>query len=173
MSINISRHFMWFFGFPVQLLFCIWPLSILQTVLGFGITAQSTAWHERQHDTSMHSQCIMKGNERADRLACKAAITSGLHLRRSEMLRSLRHCLWVQTKDITPSVAWRRETKSRSSLKREKGLSLFRPAFELFQKWHQGNTWPSTYGFSQACRYHLEVNWIVVRGLEGWDGVNK
>ena len=120
MSINISRHFMWFFGFPVQLLFCIWPLSILQTVLGFGITAQSTAWHERQHDTSMHSQCIMKGNERADRLACKAAITSGLHLRRSEMLRSLRHCLWVQTKDITPSVAWRRETKSRSSLKREK-----------------------------------------------------
>ena len=31
--------------------------------------------------------------DQADRLACKAAIASGLYLRRSEVLRSLRHFL--------------------------------------------------------------------------------
>ena len=39
----------------------------------------------------------VKGNDRADRLAGKATITSGLLLGRSEMLRSLRHYLWAQS----------------------------------------------------------------------------
>ena len=34
----------------------------------------------------------VKGIDRADRLAGKATLTSGLHLGRSEVLRSLRHC---------------------------------------------------------------------------------
>ena len=38
----------------------------------------------------------VEGNGRADRLAGKAFITSGLCLARSEVLRSLRHYLWVQ-----------------------------------------------------------------------------
>ena len=39
----------------------------------------------------------VKGNNRADRLAGKATLTNGLFLRRSEMLRSLRHYLWAQS----------------------------------------------------------------------------
>ena len=38
----------------------------------------------------------MKGNDRADKLAGKATLTSGLPLGRSEMLRSLRNCLRTQ-----------------------------------------------------------------------------
>ena len=53
-----------------------------------------------------------KEKTRADRLARKATTTGGLHLGRSEMLRSLRHYLargHYKAKDITPSVAWRTE----------------------------------------------------------------
>ena len=39
----------------------------------------------------------VKGNDRADRLAGKATLTSGLLLGRSEVLRSLRHYLWTQS----------------------------------------------------------------------------
>ena len=39
----------------------------------------------------------MKANDRADRLAGKAALTSGLLLGRSEVLRSLRHYLRAQS----------------------------------------------------------------------------
>ena len=39
----------------------------------------------------------MKGNDRADRLAGKATLTSGLLLGRSEVLRSLRHYLRAQS----------------------------------------------------------------------------
>ena len=42
----------------------------------------------------------VKGNDRADRLAGKAIITSGLRLGRYEVLRSLRHYLWVQSQKI-------------------------------------------------------------------------
>ena len=38
-----------------------------------------------------------KGNDRADRLAGKATLTSGLLLERSEVLRSVRHYLWTQS----------------------------------------------------------------------------
>ena len=41
----------------------------------------------------------MKGNDRADRLAGKATLTSGLLLGRSEVLRSLRHYLRAQSQD--------------------------------------------------------------------------
>ena len=39
----------------------------------------------------------MKGNDRADRLAGKAALTTGLLLGRSELLRSLRYYLRAQS----------------------------------------------------------------------------
>ena len=39
----------------------------------------------------------VKRNDRADRLAGKAHLTSGLLLRKSEVLRSLRHYLWAQS----------------------------------------------------------------------------
>ena len=39
----------------------------------------------------------MKKNDRADRLAAKATLTSGLLIGKSELLRSLRHYLQAQT----------------------------------------------------------------------------
>ena len=67
----------------------------------------------------------VKGNDRADRLAGKATLTSGLLLRRFEVLKSLRHHLRAQSqghrtidrleergKDIAPSIAWRREART-------------------------------------------------------------
>ena len=39
----------------------------------------------------------VKGNEQADKLVGKATLTSGLLLERPEVLRSLRHYLWVQS----------------------------------------------------------------------------
>ena len=41
----------------------------------------------------------VKGNDRADRLTGKATLTSGLLLRRSEVLRSLRHYLRAQSQE--------------------------------------------------------------------------
>ena len=52
----------------------------------------------------------VKGNDWADRLAGKASIISGLHLRRSEVLKSWKHYLLAHSaKDITRWIAWRRE----------------------------------------------------------------
>jgi len=42
----------------------------------------------------------VKGNDRADRLADKAAVTSGLFFGRSEVLRSLRHYLRTQSQGL-------------------------------------------------------------------------
>ena len=47
----------------------------------------------------------VKGNNRADRLAGKTTLTSGLLLGRSEVLRSFRHYLRTQSKDITPLIS--------------------------------------------------------------------
>ena len=41
--------------------------------------------------------CWSEGNDHQARLASKAAITNVFLLRRSEVLRSLRHCLWSQS----------------------------------------------------------------------------
>ena len=64
----------------------------------------------------------MKGNDRADRLAGKATLTSGLLLGRSEMLRSLRHYLRAQSQghhitDRLEESDVERGSATRSSLK--------------------------------------------------------
>ena len=79
----------------------------------------------------------VKGNDRTDRLAGKATLTSGLLLRRSEVLRSLRH--YLQVKDITPSIAWRREARKEEALddlhrKDERGPSSIKRTLERFQR---------------------------------------
>ena len=56
----------------------------------------------------------MKENDRADRLAGKAALTSGLVLGSSEVLRSSKH--YLRAKDITSSIAWRREAWKEETL---------------------------------------------------------
>ena len=70
----------------------------------------------------------VKGNDRADRLAGKATLTSGLLLGRSEVLRSLRHYLRVQSQghhtiDRLEERGVERGSARRSSLKgRERAI---------------------------------------------------
>ena len=53
--------------------------------------------------------CVMR-NEPADRLAGKTATSNGSRLGTSEVLRNVRHYLQgLKAKDITPTIAWRRE----------------------------------------------------------------
>ena len=65
----------------------------------------------------------VKGNDRANRLAGKAALTSDSLLGRSEVLRSLRHCLQAQnqghhTTDRLEERGVERRSARRSFLKR-------------------------------------------------------
>ena len=85
----------------------------------------------------------VKGNDRADRLAGKATLTSGLLLGRSEVLRSLSHYLRAQIQDITPSIAWSREAWKEEALddlpsRDQRRPSSVRRTLEPFQKQRWG-----------------------------------
>ena len=64
----------------------------------------------------------VKGNDRADRLAGKATLTSGLLLGRCEVLRSLRTTCGYKVKVVTPSIAWRREAWKEKAYVRRSSL---------------------------------------------------
>ena len=103
----------------------------------------------------------MKRNDRADRLAGKATILSGLLLGRFEVLRSCEH----KAKDTTLS-AWRKEAWKEEVLddlpgKDGRGPSPIRQTLELFQGQCLANlsqTGWRTYGPFRAHRYRLELN---------------
>ena len=62
--------------------------------------------------------CRVKGNDRAHRVACKAADTNGLPLGISEVLRSLRHYLRAQSQEyhIIDILVERRRKRKRSTI---------------------------------------------------------
>ena len=72
-----------------------------------------------------------------------------------------------KAKDITPSIAWRREALKEETLddlpwKDERGPSSIRRTLEPFQRQRWGNFWEtgwSAYGLFRALRYHLELDW--------------
>ena len=77
----------------------------------------------------------------------KAAITSGLCLKRSEVQRNLRHYLRACAKDVfTQSIAWRREScgkRKRSTIffERTRGPSTIRWTLERYVQWVWAWTW--------------------------------
>ena len=101
-----------------------------------------------------------KGNDRAHRVVEKVTITDGLHLRRYEVLKSLRHCLWATTcmasHHRTPGADRRRERKYSTVFLgiTRKGHRQVRPALDRCQ--HRGKRlrdgW-SAYELSSARRY--------------------
>ena len=106
------------------------------------------------------------------------SLTDSLLLRRSEVLRSLRHYLWAQSQghhaiDCLELVEERdveRGSARQSSLKGrdERGPSSIRRTLEPFQRQHWGNfreTGCSPYWLFWVHRYHLELNWTVSHGL--------
>ena len=72
-----------------------------------------------------------------------------------------------KAKDITPSIAWRREAWKEEALddlpwKDERGPSSIRRTLEPFQRRRWGNFWEtgwSAYGLFRAHRHHTELNW--------------
>ena len=72
-----------------------------------------------------------------------------------------------KTKDVTPSIAWKREVWKEEVLdnlpwKGERGLSSVRRTLEPFQRQRWGNFWEtgwSAHGLFWVHRYHLELNW--------------
>ena len=83
-----------------------------------------------------------KGNDRADRLAGKAAIKVGLHLGSSEALRNLRHYMRTQSQGHhtidRPEERGVRRKRKRSTVSPERTkkspiVKSIRPTLELFQ----------------------------------------
>ena len=85
-----------------------------------------------------HGHAGVKGNDPADRLADKAALTSGLLLGRSEVLRNLRHYSRAQSQGYHKAlIAWRKEALKEEALddltsKDERGPSSVRRTSEPF-----------------------------------------
>ena len=109
----------------------------------------------------------VKGNDRADRLAGKAALTSELLLGRFEVLRNLRHYLRAQSQerhtiDRLGERGVERGSARRSSFERtRRGPSSVRRTLEPFQRQRWENfreTGWSAYGLFRARRYYLELN---------------
>ena len=110
----------------------------------------------------------VKENDQTDRLAGKTTLTSGLLLGKSEVLRS---GAWDSTcghkaKDITQSIAWRREAWTEEALVNlpwmgESEPSSIRRTLKPMQRRRSGNFWDRVerYGFFPAHSYHLELNW--------------
>ena len=90
-----------------------------------------------------------------------------------------------KAKDITPSIAWRREALKEEALddlpwQDERGPSSIRLTFEPFQRQRCGNFWEtgwSAYGLFRAHRYHLELNWteniLSKFSLHRWSDLTK
>ena len=106
-----------------------------------------------------------KGNDRAGRLAGKAATTGGLRHGRSEVLRSLRR-YGHKAKYITFGITWRREAWKEEALddlswKDERGPLAIRRISEMFRRQHWEHFWEterSTHGLFPKHKYHFELN---------------
>ena len=86
----------------------------------------------------------VEGNDRADRLAGKATLTSGSLLGRSEVLRSLSNYLRAQSQghhtiDDMEERGVERGSARRSSLKRRERAIVIRQTLEPFQEQLWGN----------------------------------
>ena len=110
----------------------------------------------------------VKGNDRADRLAVKAALTSGLLLERSEVLRSLRHYLRAQSQghhDIDRLEGERPGKRKRQTIFLERTREGHRQSDEHWDRF-KGNVREisersdgARMGFAErAYRYHLRLN---------------
>ena len=113
----------------------------------------------------MYCPGVKGNNDRVDRLAGKATITSGFHLGRSEVLRSLRHNLRHKARDITPLIAWGREARKEEAFddlhrKDETGPSSIRRTLELFhrQRLRDSVSGSHNQGLFRAHIYYLELN---------------
>ena len=107
-----------------------------------------------------------KGNDRADRLAGKATLTSGLLLGKSELLRSLRHYLQAQSQgyhtiDRMEERGVERGSARRSSLRGRERAIVNQTNIGTVSNATLGKLlrdgW-SAYGLSHRHRYHLELN---------------
>ena len=111
----------------------------------------------------------VKGNDRADRLAGKATLTSGLLLGRSEVFRSLRHYPRAQSRghhivDRLEERGVEIGSARRSSLKGWERVIVGQTNIGTVSKGNVGETsWETgwrAYGLFRAHRHPLELKWI-------------
>ena len=122
----------------------------------------SLNWNVSMADS--HFSKLYKVNDPADRLVGKATITRGLHLWRSEVLRSLRHYQWAHSQGYhTIDHPEERCGKTwQSSMKGWERAIINQMNAGLFQGQCCRNLWQagrSMYVLFHAHIYHLELNW--------------
>ena len=110
----------------------------------------------------------VKGNDRAERLAGKAAITSSLLLEKSEVVRSLRHYLRAQSQghhtiNRLEETGVERGSARRSSLKGRERAIINQMNIGTVSKAKLGKLLRDgmeciIIGFFRVHRYHLELN---------------
>ena len=105
-----------------------------------------------------HPGCAV--DDLVGRLAGKATLTSGVRLRRSEVLRSLKHYMWAQSQghrtiDHQEKRSLERGSARQSSLK---GMREGRCQSDELWNRFRGNTGETSEGQGAAHRYHLELN---------------
>ena len=137
---------------------------------GFLLVSDSVlpAAHSRQcFPVSRQSYgCQCSGNDRVDRLAGKATLTSGLLLGRSEVLRSLRRYLRAQSQghhtiDRLEERGVERGSARRSSLKGRERVIVNQTNIGTVSTATLGKVLRDgveAYGLFRAHRYHLELN---------------
>ena len=77
-----------------------------------------------------------------------------------------------KAKDITPSIAWKREAWKEEALddlpwKDERGPSLIRRTLELFQRWRWGNFWEVEWSFWELRDTILNC-WPELKFIQTW-----
>ena len=114
----------------------------------------------------MSGHAAVEGNDRADRLASEAIITSGLLLGRSEVLRDLRHYLRAQsqehhTVDRLEERGVDRGSARRSSSKGRERAIVSQTNIRTVSKTTLGKLLRdggSAYRLFQTHKYHIELN---------------
>ena len=131
----------------------------------------------------------VNGNAWADRLAGKATLTSGLLLRRSEVLRSLRCYLWAQSQGRTIDRLEERGVESGSarpsSLTGQEWATINQKSSGTVSKGCWEHFWETgwsiyyilitiTMGFSKCIDHHLELSWteMTFTALLQWNSWN-
>ena len=155
-QVQWASHKKWKMEWEAQTGMCRWSTSIFKNSCGPGHAG-------------------VKWNDRADRLAGRATLTSGLLLRRSEVLRNLRHYLRAQSQghhtiDRLEDSGMGRGSTRRSSLKgRERAIvnqtNIGTVSKATLGKLLRVGVERINYRLFRAHRYHLELNWRFQAGV--------
>ena len=111
--------------------------------------------------TSYPAHAGVKGIDLANKLSGKAATISNLRLRRSEVLRSLKHYMWAQSQGHRTIDHQEKRSVERGSARQSslKGMREGRCQSDKLWNRFRGNAGETSEGQGAAYTYQLELNW--------------